>query len=80
MSALVAQSSEQPAYARHRAAAAELGAALRSGDAKEIKRLIDQEERSFGWDFLDGAHGAATEAAFTKLAYRARMPGATFAV
>jgi hypothetical protein len=77
--ARVAGPREEPVYRAHRGAAAQLEAALRRADAQELKRLVDEEERTFGWEFLEGSHGEAVHAAFSAFAYRARMSGATFA-
>jgi len=70
---------ERVDYDQRLAAAAAIGAALQRRDAKELKRLVDQEERAAGWGFLVGKDGAAAEAALTQFVYRARMSGATFA-
>ena len=55
-------------YDRHLAAAALMCAAATNNDIKKIEELIENERRSFGWDFLAGTTGAAAEAAFVKLA------------
>ena len=70
---------EQAEYERRLVAAGQLGVALQNRDAKELKRLIDQEAHAAGWGFLVGSHGAAAEETFAKFEYRARMSGATFA-
>ena len=70
---------ERAVYERRMDAAAQIGLALRNKSAADLKRLIDQEERAQGWGFLAGSQGEAAEAALSKLVYRARMSGATFA-
>jgi hypothetical protein len=74
-----APSNELLVYQRRMEAAKEIGAALRHNDPRELKRLIDQEEHGQGWGFLVGSQGESAEAALTKLIYRARMSGGTFA-
>jgi hypothetical protein len=70
---------ERAEYQRRAEPAAAIGAALRAAEPSELKRLLDQEERALGSGFLLGPHGAAAEAALSKLIYRARMSGGTFA-
>ena len=75
----VAPPAERVVYQRRIDAATQIAAALREGNAHELKRLIDDEERAQGWGFLTGSQGAEAEAVLTQLVYRARMSGATFA-
>ena len=74
-----APASEGAVYQSRMNEATKIGVALRQSDAAELKRLIDAEERAQGWGFLTGPQGAAAEAALTRLVYRARVSGATFA-
>jgi hypothetical protein len=70
---------ERPVYTRRLAAAAEMFVALHRGDHAELKRLIDQEEHSVGWGYLEGNDGAAADSTFAAFVTRARVSGATSA-
>jgi len=59
---------ERSLYALHRKALGELEEALTQGARPEILRILATERRAFGWSFLSGNGGDATESAFSRLA------------
>jgi hypothetical protein len=65
---LVRDTGEHPEYERHLAEATRMAAALESGDLDELRRLITNERRHYGWSFLRGPAGDRTESAFTSFA------------
>jgi len=66
-------------YQRRLAAAAQIFAALQSGDRAGLRVLLNQEEHGTGWGFLAGTAGADAERAFTEFLHAARFSGATSA-
>jgi hypothetical protein len=71
---------DRTAYTRHLAEAARMFAAFHADDLAALRERIAAERRSFGWGFLSGEPGAATEAAFDALAravesYPPEQPG-----
>lgn len=42
-------------------------AAIREGDEKTLREVIDAERHSIGWSFLPGKEGAQTEEAWAEL-------------
>jgi hypothetical protein len=64
---------DRSAYVRHLAAAALIFQSLQQSDfAKAVEQVAD-EARAFGWSFLDGEEGRATEAAFARFAELCRQ-------
>ena len=55
-------------YRDHLATAALVFERLQQGDVVSAKRLIAEERRSFGWDYLDCDTGATVESAFSRFA------------
>jgi len=56
-------------YQSHLAAAARIFAALHGSPTDdEVRRLIEEERRNYGWAFLSGNEGDRAEAAFTAFA------------
>ena len=52
-------------YQRHLAAAAQMFCAIQKKNSlEELRELVKSERHSYGWDFLDGSAGRATESAF----------------
>jgi hypothetical protein len=64
----VAPEHEKVRYRDHLVAAALLLGSLWTDNAVETKRLITEERRFFGWDFLTGESGSLAESAFARLA------------
>lgn len=58
---------DRAVYTRHLAEAARMYAALHAGDLKVFRERVAAERRAFGWGFLSGDTGAATEEAFASL-------------
>jgi hypothetical protein len=54
-------------YRDHLAAAALLFALLHEDDLNSARQLIAEEQRSFGWSFLEGDAGQRAESAFGHL-------------
>ena len=59
---------EKARFGDHLAAAALLFGGLWTGNVVETERLMAEERKSFGWDFLTGESGSVAESAFARLA------------
>ncbi len=70
------QTEDRPRYRDHLAAAAVLFHLLYQNKLAEAKKVIAQEERSYGWSFLVGAEGAVAESAFAAFARTIRQTAA----
>jgi hypothetical protein len=66
------RSEDRLAYTKHLAAAAEMAAALDSGDHQKLLALLSAEEHNFGWSYLSGAAGEQAERAFQEFGRRIR--------
>lgn len=55
-------------YERHLAAAAVMLAEMQKGSpVAEILKMLEQEKRGYGWDYLSDAEGEKAEAAFAQI-------------
>jgi hypothetical protein len=60
---------DRPRYESHLAAAARMFAALRRDSTlKEIKLIVADERRGYGWSYLSDHEGSRAEAAFDSFA------------
>jgi hypothetical protein len=55
-------------YVDHLAAAALIFQSLHRSDFQQALRQVAEEQRQYGWSFLPGEEGGATEAAFARFA------------
>jgi hypothetical protein len=55
---------DRAVYTGHLAEAARMYAALHTGNLKVFRERVASERRAFGWGFLSGDTGAATEESF----------------
>jgi hypothetical protein len=65
---LTAQAENRSRYRDHLACAAVVFHLLHVHDVAGAKKLVMEERRSYGWDFLTGQEGAAAETAFSTFA------------
>ncbi len=59
---------ERPRYTQHLATAALIFAATHRRSLADVRRLVADERRSFGWDYLTGDVGNQAESEFDRVA------------
>lgn len=59
---------ERPRYSQHLATTALMFSAAHRRSSADIRRLVEDERRSFGWDYLSGDGGSQAESAFDRVA------------
>lgn len=60
---------DRAVYEKHLAVAARMFLAIRRDNGtEELRELVEQERRSFGWSYLSGEEGVKAEKAFNSFA------------
>lgn len=62
-------SADRPRYASHLAAAARMFSSVRLGDpVEDLRQLVENEQRNYGWGYLSGDCGERATSAFSQFA------------